>query len=217
LTSNTQSKIQNRGALWATKIGVLGGTFDPIHNAHLIMAETVRESLALDLVLFVPVRIQPLKAGAPVTPAEHRVAMVERAIRGNPHFALSRVEVDRVGPSYTADTLELLRAEPGRSDVAMWFIVGTDSLLSFPQWREPERILARSRLAVVRRPDVALPDMSLLYSNLPLLEGAIDWIDAPLIQISATDLRRRVAQGRSIRYRVPEGVREYIEANGLYR
>jgi nicotinate-nucleotide adenylyltransferase len=181
------------------------------------MAETVRESLALDVVLFVPTRIQPLKVGTPVTSAEHRVAMVERAIMGNPHFALSRVEVDRAGPSYTADTLELLRAELDRSDVAMWFIVGTDSLLSFPRWREPARILAQARLAVVRRPDVALPDMSLLYSGLPVLEGAIDWIDAPLVQISATDLRSRVAQGRSIRYRVPEGVREYIEANGLYR
>src|SRR5205085_7347876 len=107
------------------RLGVLGGSFDPIHLAHLIVAETVRETLSLDLVLVVPVAEQPLKRGRPVTPAEHRVAMVELARAGNPQFALSRVDVGRPGPSYTVDTLQLLREELGGPDkAAMWFIIG---------------------------------------------------------------------------------------------
>jgi nicotinate-nucleotide adenylyltransferase len=199
------------------RLGVLGGSFDPVHMAHLISAEAAREALDLDLVLFVPAREQPLKRGLAATPAEHRVAMVELAIAGNPHFKLSRVDLDRPGPSYTADTLRLLREEwgPG-TDLAMWFIAGADSLASFPRWRDPEGILRQARLAIVRRPGVALAPRD-LASQLPLLASNLDWVDAPLIDISGTDLRRRVAERRSIRYLVPDSVREYIEAKGLYR
>lgn len=199
------------------RLGILGGSFDPVHLAHLIVAEIVREALSLDLVLFVPVGEQPLKRGRLVTPAEHRVAMVQLAIAGNPHFALSRVDVDRPGPSYTADTLRLLRREWGGADkIALWFIVGSDSLATFPTWRDPEGILAQARLAVVRRPGSAVtaPDVQ---TQFPPLQNALDWVDAPLIDISATDLRRRVAEGCSVRYLVPEAVREYIKANGLYK
>ncbi len=200
-----------------TRIGVMGGSFDPIHIAHLIMAETAREALSLDIVLFLPAGLQPLKQSKPVTPAEERVQMIGLAIEGNPRFRLSRVDVDRVGPSYTADSMEQLRREWGSAgEVAMWFIIGSDSLMNLPRWREPVRIVAQARLAVVRRPTFAA-DTSGLEAQIPGITAAIDWVDVPLLEISATDIRRRVREGRSIRYRVPEPVREYIEAKGLYK
>jgi nicotinate-nucleotide adenylyltransferase len=181
------------------------------------MAESVREALALDIVLFVPVAEQPLKQGRGVTPAEQRVAMVLLAIAGNPYFALSRVDVDRPGPSYTVDTLLRLRDGLGqRDETEMWFIIGADALATLPRWRDVEGILAQTRLAIVARPGVVV-DIAALQAQLPRLQANIDWVDAPLIDISATDLRRRVAEDISIRYRVPDAVREYIEANGLYR
>jgi nicotinate-nucleotide adenylyltransferase len=193
----------------------MGGSFDPIHIAHLIAADSVRETLLLDQVLFIPVAQQPLKLGKPVTPAEHRVAMVELAIRDNPYFGLSRIEVDRPGPSYTADTLRLLR-EQFDSGTSFWFIVGSDSFLTLPTWREPGAILSLARLAVVRRPGVIL-DLTSIEAQLPSIATRVDWVEAPLIDISATRLRQRVAEGKSLRYRVPEPVREYIETNGLYQ
>jgi nicotinate-nucleotide adenylyltransferase len=202
----------------ARRIGIMGGSFDPIHIAHLVMAETVREALALDLVLFLPAGTQPLKQDRASTPAEQRAAMVEMAIKDNPIFALSRLDLDRPGPSYTADSVEQLRKElGGPEETAIWFIVGSDSLLTLPKWHEPERIIAQTRLAVVRRPTYgASGDLSPIEALLPGLTAAIDWVNAPLLEISGTDIRRRVGEGLSIRYRVPEPVREYIYAHGLY-
>jgi nicotinate-nucleotide adenylyltransferase len=199
-------------------IGIIGGSFDPIHIAHLIMAETVREALSLDFVLFLPTGTQPLKQGRRATSAHHRLTMVELAISGNPAFALSRVDVDRPGPSYTADSLARLRAELGPPDRAdLWFIIGSDSLLTFSKWRDPGRILEQARLAVVRRPTFDLTNLEPILAGVPGLADSIDWIDAPLLQISGTDIRERAASGRSIRYRVTEAVRGYIESQGLYR
>ena len=197
-----------------SRVGVLGGSFDPIHLGHLIMAEAAREVLSLDLLLFVPTAVQPLKQEHAAAAPEHRVAMVELAIEGNPYFSLSRVDVDRPGPSYTVDMLRLLRQEYPQA--AFWFILGADALHSLTRWRDPEGVLAQARLAVVRRPGVAV-DMAALSQALPRLQGSVDWVDAPLIDISATDLRRRASEGLSLRYRVPDPVREYIEANKLYR
>jgi nicotinate-nucleotide adenylyltransferase len=203
------------------KLGVIGGSFDPIHIAHLLMADTVREALSLDRVLFMPAGQQPLKRGKPATPAEQRAAMVQLAIEGNPYFLLSRVDLDRTGPSYTADSVERLRQEWGGPDqVAMWFITGTDSLLTMPQWREPGRILAHTRLAVIQRPNFSADGtgtMDALEAQIPGIKAAIDWVPAPLMEISSTDMRERVRAGRSIRYRTSEPVREYIESHGLYR
>ena len=195
------------------RLGIFGGSFDPIHVGHLIMAEAARETLKLDLVLFVPAAIQPLKQDQPVTGAEHRAAMIARAIAGNPNFSLSNIEIERPGPSYTVHTLKLLRDDYRAA--ALWFILGADALVSFSRWRDPAGILAEARLAVVRRPGVTL-NLSTLSESLPHIEDNIDWVDAPLIDISATDLRRRAAGGLSLRYRVPDPVREYIEANRLY-
>ena len=198
------------------RLGVLGGSFDPVHMAHLLVAETVREALSLDLVLFVPTGVQPLKQGRPVTPAEHRVKMLELATHGNPCFGISRVDVDREGPSYTVDTVRHLREEWGGEGLQMWFILGADSFASFPMWRDPLGILSQTRLAVVWRPGVRA-DPVVLEGRLPGIGASVDWVDAPRLEISATDIRQRVAAGGSIRYRVPGTVREYIEANGLYR
>jgi len=195
------------------RVGLMGGSFDPPHMAHLIMAESVREALGLDTVLFIPAREQPLKQGRKATHVAQRVAMVELAIAGNPHFALSRVDVDREGPSYTVDTLRLVREEMG--EAKLWFIIGADSLATLPNWRDPEGILAQTRLAVVRRPGVS-PDLATLEERLPKLRESVNWVDTPLIEISGTDLRRRIAEGRSIRYRVPEAVCTYIEKGKLY-
>jgi nicotinate-nucleotide adenylyltransferase len=200
-----------------TRIGIVGGSFDPPHLAHLIMAETVREALGLDIVLFMPAGTQPLKQDREATHEDHRVAMTELAIAGNPHFALSRVDVDRHGPSYTADSLEHLRKEYGGPErAAMWFVIGSDSLLNLQRWREPARILAQARLAVVRRPGYEA-DLGTLEAQVPGVTAAVDWVDAPLMEISSTDIRERLRQGRSARYRVPGPVLAYIEQHGLYR
>ena len=199
------------------RLGIMGGSFDPIHIAHLLMAETVREALSLDRVLFLPTGTQPLKQDTQATPAEHRVAMLELAIKSNPTFALSTVDIDRAGPSYTADSLEQLRKEWGRrEETAMWFIVGSDALLNFPKWHQPERVIAQARLAVVRRPTFDA-DLAPMEAAVPGLSAAIDWVDAPLIEVSGTDIRKRVAEGLSIRYRVPDAVRDYIASHGLYQ
>jgi nicotinate-nucleotide adenylyltransferase len=201
----------------ARRLGIMGGSFDPVHIAHLLMAETVLEALSLDRVLFLPAGTQPLKQDMQATPTEHRIAMIQLAIEGNPAFALSRVDIDRAGPSYTADSLEQLRKEWGRhEETAIWFIVGSDALLNFAKWRQPERIIAQARLAVVRRPTFNA-DLAPIEAAVPGLSAAIDWVDAPLIEISGTDIRKRVAEGLSIRYRVPEAVRAYIQAYGLYK
>jgi|SRR5688572_19786043 len=197
-----------------SRIGVMGGSFDPIHLGHLIMAEAAREALNLNLVLFVPTAVQPLKQDRLAADPTHRAAMIEIAIEENPCFRLSRVDLDRPGPSYTVDTLRLLDDE--YTQASFWFVLGADALQSLPRWRDPQGILALTRLAVVRRPDAAL-DLADLIRVFPRLDEAVDWVDAPLIDISSTNLRRRAAEGESLRYRTPDAVRDYIESHGLYR
>ena len=199
------------------RLGILGGSFDPVHIAHLLTAEAAVEALNLDRVLFVPVGEQPLKRNRQMAAAQHRLAMVDLAIRDNPRFALSSVDIDRPGPSYTADTIKIIGEQSGNSDeITIWFIMGADSLGTLPRWHDPGGITARARLAVVRRPGSTI-DMAQLTAQLPQLESAIDWVDAPLMEISATDLRERVAHDKSIRYRVPDAVMEYIQEKGLYK
>lgn len=201
--------------------GILGGTFDPIHLGHLLLAEECREILALDKVLFVPAGQPWLKAGQPLTAAVHRLRMVELATADNPHFEELRWEVERPGPSYTVDTLERLRAESS-ADVELHFILGLDALIDFPRWKDPERILQRANLAVVPRPGyVAEGDgdniIAEIKSRYPAYADRITWLAVASVAISATDLRRRVAIGQSIRYRVPAVVGEYVGEKGLYK
>jgi nicotinate-nucleotide adenylyltransferase len=143
--------------------------------------------------------------------------MVRIAIGSNPHFALSTVEANREGPSYTVDTLSVLHEELGGPErVALWFIVGADSLLTLPRWRDPEGILSQARLAVIHRPDYEI-DLMQLRAQLPQVSEAIDWVEAPLMDVSSSDIRARIGEGNSVRYLVPDSVREYIEEHGLYK
>jgi nicotinate-nucleotide adenylyltransferase len=201
------------------RVGVLGGTFDPIHYGHLVIAEQVREALALDRVLFVPASEPPHKIGVPITPARHRAAMVELAIAGNAAFAMSRVELLRAGPSYTADTLASLAAEAAEAgtDRDFFFILSSEALASLENWHDPDRILALSRLAVVPRPGTWLPDRAELVARFGDRADRIVAVETVPLAHSASAVRARASAGRSIRYLVPPAVEAYICDHRLYR
>lgn len=200
------------------RVGVLGGTFDPIHIGHLVLAEQAREQLELDEVLFVPAGDPWRKAGKRITPAVDRLKMVELAIAGNPAFGCSSIEVERPGPSYTVETLEALHA--ARPDASLYFVVGEDALFDLPNWKDPARIVSLAFIAAAKRG----PDSRLDKLAADDLEGLVAGLSARLVRlemsvigVSATYLRDRVRRGASVRYLVPEVVRRYIEERGLYR
>lgn len=199
-------------------IGLLGGTFDPVHLGHLAIAEEAREALGLETVLFVPAGIPPHKPGRPVTVTHHRVAMVELAIADNPAFRLSRIEVDRPGPSWTVDTVAALAAgerEAGRQP-DLTLILSVESYRGLPTWREPARLVEQCRLAVVPREGYQAPGAAWLAEHLPGVAVRVIHLEGPRLRISATEVRARVAAGRSIRYLVPDAVRGYIEDHAIY-
>lgn len=185
-------------------IGLFGGSFDPIHHGHLIVAQAVADALGLEEVRFVPAREQPFKAGQHLAPAERRALMVERAIQGEPRFRLERAELERDGPSYTVDTLRQLRSrEPGRRFA---LLIGADAARDFPKWREAATVAELAELVVFARAGTPAPE----------LPWPVRQVVVPAIEISATDIRRRVRQGQSIRYLVPDPVLEVIRSGGLY-
>jgi nicotinate-nucleotide adenylyltransferase len=198
------------------RLGLLGGTFDPPHLGHLVAAEEAADRLGLKRVLFLPAGQPPHKQGEPVSPLESRLRMVELAIAGNPCFGLSRADVDRQGPSYTADLLADIRAEAG-PESQLYFLVGMDSLHDLTTWKDPGRVLAQSMLVAVSRPGCPPLDLAKLESSLPGADERIVVLDTAGVDISSTDLRARVAAGQTIRYLVPDAVREFIESTGLYR
>jgi nicotinate-nucleotide adenylyltransferase len=193
-------------------VGILGGTFDPIHIGHLVLAEQAGEQLALDHVLFIPAGDPWRKSHRAITPAEHRLAMLRLAVEGNGAFGISDIELRRDGPTYTADTLEALAGE--RLDDAFWFILGADALADLPNWRDPERLVRHAMLAVAPREAQAV-DVAQLA--IPALAGRVTTFDCPRIDISSTEIRARAAAGRSIRYLVADPVYAYIETHSLYR
>ena len=195
---------------------MLGGTFDPIHHGHLAAAEECRIALGLDLVLFMPAGEPPHKRGRRVSSALDRVAMVELAIASNPRFGLSRIDVDRIGPSYTVGALEELRAEWG-AEAQLWFLMGADSLADILTWREPERLIQLARVAAFNRPGAPDPAPARLEARLPGARDRIDVVEMPDLAVSATDLRARVGAGRPIKYQLPEEVERYVAERGLYR
>ena len=197
------------------RIGVLGGTFDPPHIGHLVVAQEVWWRLRLDKVVFVPAGNPWHKAGEDVTPAHHREAMVRLAIGDDSRFELSRVDIERPGPTYTVDTLtELRRAYPPATK--LYFILGTDALAQLPTWRSPERVISLARLAVVPRPGFGPVDLDRLEAEIPGLKAAIELVPVPAVGISSSEIARRVAAGEPFRYLVPEAVYRYIEAHRLY-
>lgn len=197
------------------RIGVLGGTFDPIQIGHLAAAEEARTQLGLDKVVFVPAGLPPHKMDVHVSPAEHRLAMVELAIAGNPHFEVSQVDLDRFGPCYTVDTIALLREEWG-PDVEIYFIMGSDSLADLLTWHRPDRLIRLCRIAVVGRPGYRV-DMGELERWLPGVSQRVVFINSPQLDVSSSEIQRRVWAGESIKYQVPEAVERYIYEHGLYR
>jgi nicotinate-nucleotide adenylyltransferase len=196
--------------------GILGGTFDPIHTAHLILAQEALWQLGLDEIWFVPTGKPWMKHAQRLTNQRHRKAMVELAIEGNDRFKIHTLEMDRPGDTYTVDTLEELRAGEMRDDEVL-FIMGVDALNSMHQWKSPKRILELAQLVVALRPGHGALDLGLLEAIDPMIGECLITVDMPLIDINGTDVRRRVALGESYRYLVPKAVGEYIKMNGLYR
>jgi len=207
-----ESRISNSKSSF--KLGVLGGTFDPPHYGHLALAENGRVQLGLEQVLFVPAGAPPHKPALPVASADHRAAMVEAAIADNPAFALSTVDLARPGPHYTVETLALLRRE--YPEAALFFLMGGDSLAEFPSWCDPAGIVQKATLAVMTRSGWAA-DLATLERAVPQVRQRLVWLDAPCLDISGTDLRRRARQGLPLRYLVPPAVEEYVERHRLYR
>jgi len=200
-------------------VGLLGGTFDPIHYGHLVIAEEVRTVLHLAEMVFVPAGHPPHKPGRIVTEAQHRLAMLELAIASNPHFTISLVDLERPGPSYTVETLQVLRQQWG-AQTAIYFVIGGDSLEDLLAWYDPAGILQQlTALVAVQRPgyEEAAGYRDTLEARLPGIKQRLIMVQAPQLDISATDLRRRVAESRPIKYQTPEAVERYIIEYGLYR
>jgi nicotinate-nucleotide adenylyltransferase len=197
------------------RIGIFGGTFDPIHIGHLVLAEQCREQCQLDEVWFVPAAQPPHKAGATISAAKARCEMIEFAIAGHSQFKLNRIELDRTGPSFTVTTLEQLRAEDSGRE--LFLLIGADSLRDLPLWREPQRILELATVVAVNRGDHPPADVSIIAQQLGSAAALrVQRVRMPGLDISATDLRRRVLEGRSIRYLVPRAVETYIAHHRLY-
>lgn len=200
------------------RLGIFGGTFDPVHYGHLLLAETAREQCRLDQVWFVPAAVPPHKQQRTITEADHRVEMLKLALAGDEAFQVSTCELDRGGVSFTVDTLaELVQADPARE---LYLILGADSLADLPHWREPRRICELATLIVAHRAGSATPNLDCL-GELVSAERRAQFdqyqIEMPRVDLSSSDIRARVAMGRSIRYRTPRAVEKYIETAGLYR
>jgi len=198
-------------------IGVLGGTFDPIHIGHLKVAEEAIARLDLPRILFMPAG-QPwlkLNNANAISPVPHRLEMVRLAISSNPRFKLSTLEIERSGPTYTVDTIAQLQSQIGAGD-EIFFILGWDNLMQLPQWHQPQRLIEMCRLVAVPRVDFPLPDLPALEKELPGIKERVILFDKPRIDINASEIRRRAAQGKSISDFVPKAVESYIKEHSLY-
>jgi nicotinate-nucleotide adenylyltransferase len=196
------------------KVGILGGTFDPPHIGHLVIAQEALAYLHLSQVVFVPTRYPPHKPTDNVTPIDLRLEMVRLAIARNPRFTLSRVDVDREGPTYTVDTIRLLRRQYGEG-ADLYFIMGMDSLVNLPTWHKPEELIRLCWLAVLNRPGYHV-NLDELEKKLPGVRERVILIPSPALEVSATDLQRRVQSGEPIDHLVPESVAAFIYEHGLY-
>jgi len=197
------------------RIGVFGGTFDPPHLGHLILAAEANAQLDLARLLWVLTAAPPHKGGSEITALDRRLEMVQLAIRDNPAFQLSTIDIDRPGPHYTADTLRLVHTEHRGAQIVL--IIGGDSLRDLPTWHDPEVVLAQAdELGVMRRPDDDL-DLPRLEHRLPGLSSKVRFIEAPLLEIASHQIRDRARAGQPFRYYVPQPVHDYIVQHRLYR
>ena len=195
------------------RIGVFGGTFDPIHLGHLIVAEDARVALELDKVLFIPAGQPWFKSYRQITDARHRLAMVRLAVEGNPAFDVTDIEIRRTGPSYTVDTLTELRGQHPHAEFIV--ILGVDTLREIDRWHQPRQLFEQASVVGMARPGASL-DLSVLNAAIPGASRRMRLLDSVLIEISGTEIRQRVTAGQSIRYRVPAAVERHIHDNGLY-
>ena len=191
------------------KLGIFGGTFDPIHLGHLICAEQISESLGLDIVIFIPCALPPHKPGYRPADGKHRLAMIDLAIRGCEKFRVSQIELSRGGISYTADTVTEIRSQIGK-DVEMWLILGLDAYMDLPTWKDPDLILGQCKIAVATRPGYSLGSVRPISNN-------IEFVEITAVDISSSEIRKRIAEGKSIRFLVPDAVEEYIRKVKPYR
>jgi nicotinate-nucleotide adenylyltransferase len=197
-------------------IGVIGGTFDPVHSGHLAIAEAAYTDLKLAEVIFIPAGYPYFKDLSEVTSAEHRVKMLKLALEEKPHFKISFIEIDRSGPSYAFDTISNLKAHKYADD-EIFFILGWDTLISLPRWYEPKRLLALCRFAAAPRPGFLNPDTSILEKELPGISERTVIMKQPLIDISSSEIRERIRLGLSVDKMVPLKVVEYIRSHNLYK
>lgn len=196
------------------KIGVLGGTFDPPHFGHLILADFATSALGLEKLLFVPAGDPPHKQNGTRQPAEHRLAMLARALPDDPGYVISRVDLDRPGPHYTVDMIRTIQDQ--HPDADLYFIMGADGLRDLPTWSRPDELIEACTLAVMQRPNIAV-HAHMHDQVIPGLSEHVVFIDAPLIGIASSDIARWIAEGRTVRYLMPPAVLAYIEDHGLYR
>lgn len=200
------------------RLGLFGGSFDPVHMGHLLLAETCREAASLDRVRFLPASVSPHKVSQDVTSGLHRLQMLRLAVSGHPGFEVSDAEIQRGGVSYTVDTLQNIRNENATAE--LFFLMGADTLADFPSWRDPARICQLAMPLVVHRTQSPAPNFTPLAALVPterLSQIRNAQVDMPLIELSSREIRRRVRNGQSIRYRTPRAVEKYIETQGLYR
>ena len=196
-------------------MGIFGGTFDPPHLGHLILAAEARAQLGLERLLWVLTPDPPHKQGQSIAPLELRLEMVKLAIADDPQFEISSVELNRPGPHYALDTVQILAGQnPG---VNLVYLMGGDSLRDLPHWHHPADFVSACHLiGVMRRPDDAV-ELGILEESLPGLTAKVRFVDAPLLEIAAHEIRNRIAEGRPFRYFLPEPVYKYIDSHGLYR
>jgi nicotinate-nucleotide adenylyltransferase len=195
------------------RIGVLGGTFDPVHNGHLHIARELRKALGLERVKWVPAGRPPHKAGQIVSSDRDRLTMLELALADSPLDEISTIDLDRAGPSYTADTLELLREQV--SPATLVFLMGEDSLRDLPTWHDPERILRAAELAVAGRTGIDA-NLDVLTQAIPALSGRVHLALIDEVPVSSSDIRQRVRENRPIKGFMPAAVESYIRERGLY-
>lgn len=207
--------MQRSFPLNCSKLGLLGGSFDPIHVGHLIVAEILAYRLDLDHVVFLPAANPPHKPTRELAPGDVRLEMIRRSIEGAPGFSVSEVDLRRPGPSYTADSLAEIR-DAVSEDTQLYFLMGMDSLRDFPGWHKPDKVAELARLGVARRPGVDVSQMD-IERQVPEARGRIEIVNVPLIDISSSDIRDRVRFGQPFRFQVVPAVAEYILETGLYR
>ncbi len=207
--------MNSEDSLNGNRIGVFGGTFDPIHIGHLILAAEARHQLQLDQIVLAPAGDPPHKPDSPISPLHHRLAMCRLAVADDNEISISLIDAERPGPHYTSDMLRLFRERVG-AEVELYFLMGLDSLRDLPTWHEPEWLVHNCRLAALRRHDVEI-DWEGLEEELPGVRERVVVLDMPELDIASSSLRERVRTGQPIRYQVTREVELYIREQGLYR